>query len=108
MELKILISREREETLYHNSESLYYLFNINNYLYFNLEKICDIFWPEIELQVRTKEARLIRRGVLTENKVDQVESILAETRCETAITQKKRSNIGEFPLRRKQRPGLLL
>ena len=46
----------------------------------------------------TLEVRRPAAAVLTENKDDRVESIYAETSCETASTRRKHSNIEKFPL----------
>ena len=68
-------------------------------------KNCDIFLPEMELQFRTKTDCLIRRGS-KENKDDRVESIFAESHCETACPQGKHSNVGKFPFEKETFPML--
>ena len=57
------------------------------------------------ISVRKQNCRLGRRrpagfavAVFTDTKDDRVGSIYAETRCETASTRRKHSNIEKFPL----------
>ena len=59
----------------------------------------------MELQFRTKTDCLIRRGS-KENKDDRVESIFAESHCETACPQGKHSNVGKFPFEKETFPML--
>ena len=60
---------------------------------------------EMELHFKTKKDCSICRGS-KEIKDDRVESIFAESHCETACPQEKHSNVGKFPFEKETFPML--